>query len=185
MNNIKGAERRIKVSVEVPETKLEAFNAMLNEFWSGESKWEVLQVLREHRRTQGVESLKRLFEFAETNSCGGSQVIALVLASLYNGYRFRVDLTDLRLLSSDYFQDVLNVLFLDHAPAQEVHQYFVNGGQRFEALFERYGLPDRGKSTTHFEALKNFYEDALKEGLDGYPTVAARLRNVLTEQNRD
>ena len=183
MNNIKGAERRFTVSINVPESRLQAFNAMLDDFWSGESKWEVLHVLREHRRSPGVESLKRLFEFAESNFCGGSQVIALVLASLYNGYRFRVDLTDLRLLSGDYFQDVLNVLFLDHAPEQEVHQYFASGGRRFEALFERYGLPDRGKPTTHFEGLKNIYEDALKEGLDAHPTVAARLRHVLQEKN--
>ena len=63
MNNIKGAERRFTVSINVPESRLQAFNAMLDDFWSGESKWEVLHVLREHRRSQGVESLKRLFEF--------------------------------------------------------------------------------------------------------------------------
>jgi len=140
-----------------------------------------MQVVREHRRSQGVESLKRLFEFADQNSCGGSRVIAMVLASLYNGYRFRVDLTDLRLLSSEYFQDVLNVLFLDHAPAQEVHQYFTNGGQRFEQMFERYSLPDRSKPSAHFEGLKGFYEDALKEGMKTHPEVADRLRRVLMD----
>ncbi len=185
MNTLDPAERRLTVSVEVPQSKLEAFNAMLDDFHSGESKWEVLQVLREHRRAQGVESLKRLFEFAETNSCGGSRVIAMVLASLYNGHRFQLDLTDLRLLSSEYFQDVLNLLFLDHAPAQEVHQYFADGGKRFERMFERYGLPDRGRPATHFEGLRNFYEESLKEGLAAHPTVAARLRYVLAESIRD
>ena len=179
MNQIDRAQDRARVSLEVPHSQMEAFNAMLEEFWTGESKWHVMQVMRERRRSQAVESLTRLFEFAEQNSCGGSRVIAQVLASLYNGYRFQVDLTDLRLLSSSYHEDVLNVLFLDSAPEKEVHGYFANGGKRFERLFDRYGLPDRDKPATHIEGLKNFYEEALEEGLKAHPEVAGRLRYVL------
>ncbi|CAD5366592.1 hypothetical protein RA210_U10402 [Rubrivivax sp. A210] len=178
-NKLRPEEPGFEVKLTVPKSKLAAFNEMLDEFWTGESKWDAMQVLRKQRRELAVESLRRLFEFAEQNDCGGSRVIAMFLASLYNGYRFHVDLTDLRLLSSQYRDDMLNVLYLDGAPEQEVHCYFQDGGKRFERLFERYGLPDRDKVTTHLEGLENFQEESLQAGLDELPHIADRLRNAL------
>ena len=164
---------------------MNAFNAMIEEFWSGESKWDVMQLMQERNREKAVESLKRLFEFAEVNHTGGSRVIAMVLASLYNGYRFQVDLTDLRLLDSQFHADVLNVLYLDKSPEKEVHNYFKDGGKRFERMFEKYGLPDREKVATHLEKLKDFGEETLQEGLAAFPNLAFRLRHVLKDQPRD
>ena len=42
-------------------------------------------------------------------------------------------------------------------------------------------LLDRSKPSTHFEGLKGFYEDALKEGMKTHPEVADRLRHVLMD----
>jgi hypothetical protein len=135
-------ERRAKVTLEVAMDRLDAFNAMLDEFWTGESKWDVLQLTQKKKREESVQALGRLFKFATHNSTGGSKVVAEVLASLYNGTRFKVDLTDLRLLDDGLHADVLAVLYLDKVPKQEVHQYFANGGKRFEAMFRDYGLID-------------------------------------------
>ena len=172
-------DRDCQVTLTIPMARLEAFNAMVDEFRTGESKWDVVQTIEqradEDRQTRGVESLKRLFAFAEQHSTGGSRVIASVLASLYNGHRFQVDLTDLRLLDSQFHQDVLNVLALDKVPEQEVHCYFDKGGRRFEALFERYGLPDRGKASSHVAALERFEGDTILEALRANPKVAERL----------
>lgn len=172
-------DRDCKVTLSVPMGRLDAFHAMVDEFRTGESKWDVVQAIEQRadddRKARGVESLKRLFAFAEQHSTGGSRVIVSVLASLYNGHRFRVDLTDLRLLDSQFHQDVLNVLAMDKMPEQEVHCYFDKGGQRFEALFERYGLPDRGKAATHVAALEHFEGETILEALRANPKVADRL----------
>lgn len=142
MSNTSGSSEVLKATVDVPKERFEAFNRMLDEFYSGESKWDVMQLVHERKRQEGVEALHRLFKFATENSTGGSKVIAEVLASLYNGARFKIDLTDLRLLDSELHADVLRVIYLDHAPAQEVHSYFPQGGRRFEAMFRDYGLTD-------------------------------------------
>lgn len=142
VSNPNGAQERVKVTMEVPKDRLEAFNRMLDEFYSGESKWDVMQLVHERKQQEGVEALHGLFKFATENSTGGSKVVAQVLASLYNGNRFKVDLTDLRLLDSELHADVLSVLYLDHASAQEVHNYFPHGGRRFEDMFRDYGLID-------------------------------------------
>jgi len=79
-------DRDCEVTLTIPMARLEAFNAMVDEFRTGESKWDVVQAIEqradEDRQAKGVESLKRLFAFAEQHSTGGSRVIASVLASL-------------------------------------------------------------------------------------------------------
>jgi hypothetical protein len=70
-------------------------------------------------------------------------VIASVLASLYNGYRFKVDLTELRILDREHFEHVLNVLRLDREGGREVHTYFEQGGRIWEEeIIAGYDLRD-------------------------------------------
>lgn len=87
-----------------------------------------------------IESLRKLLDIAMTSDSGQARVIASVLASCYNGYRVKVDLTDLRLLDADLFEHVINVLRLDNSPVQEVHNYFDNGGAVWEQMIKRWGL---------------------------------------------
>lgn len=168
-----------RITVDVPRERLDVFNQMFSEFFGSENQCEVLEQRSGHCHTLGVISLRRLFAFAESSDCGGSRIIASVLASLFNGHRFQLDLTDLRLLSSQYFQDVINVLHLDHAPDQEVHRYFEDGGPRFERMFERYGLPDRSRPAMHLASLEAFHEESLREGLRARPVAAAKLMDAL------
>jgi hypothetical protein len=185
MSDAPSRPSKVKVTVELPADRLESFHAMLDEFSSGESRWDVMQALRANRLEKGKQALARLFAFAETNSCGGSAVIAHFLASMYNGNRFKVDLTDLRLLSSEYFQDMLDVLYLDHAPAQEVHQYFANGGQRFEAMFKRYGLEDQGHAVTHLRRLGRCSFQDIVDALTADPVAAGSVGYAMRSLDRD
>lgn len=142
MSNTSGSSEVLKVTVDVPKERFEAFNRMLDEFYSGESKWDVMQLANKRKRDDGVEALKRLFAFATENSCGGSKVVANVLASLYNGNRFKFDLTDLRVLDEGLRDDVLLVLYLDSSGGHEVHNYLPHGGRKFEDMIRYYGLVD-------------------------------------------
>jgi hypothetical protein len=185
MSDAPARPSEVKVTVEVAPHRLESFHAMLYEFWRGESRWDVMQTLRANRLERGKQALARLFSFAETNGCGGSAVIAHFLASMYNGNRFKVDLTDFRLLSSEYFQDMLAVLYLDHAPEQEVHQYFANGGQRFEAMFKRYGLEDLGHAETHLRRLSRCSLQDIADALTADPVAAGSVGYAMCSLDRD
>lgn len=90
-------------------------------------------------RAKGKEALGRLFEVAHRDT-GQAGVIAAFLLGLYNGHRFKFDLTDLRRLDGALHDDCLAVLRMDHVPRQEVHQYFVDGGRRFEQMAKDWGL---------------------------------------------
>ena len=96
--------------------------------------------MNESTRTDQVASLEKLLRIATQSDTGQARVIATVLASCYNGYRFKVDLTDLRLLDTDLLEHVINVLRLDHSPVQEVYRYFKNGGQIWEQMIKDWGL---------------------------------------------
>ena len=87
-----------------------------------------------------LNSLEIVLDVATNQSGSGARVCATVLASCYDGSRVKVDLTDLRLLDSRLFEHVLNVLRLDHICAQEVHQYFTNGGETWEQMIKDWGL---------------------------------------------
>lgn len=151
-------QRDFEVTVHVPHERLSAFELLMDEFRTGASRFDAAAQQAEQQafdqRAEGVKALGSLFEFACTNRCSSSRVVAEILASLYNGYRFKVDLTDLRLLDSKRFTEVLTVFRLDHVPQQEVHCYFRNGGSRFEKMFKDYGLMNyaSGRKESHGDA---------------------------------
>lgn len=88
-------------------------------------------------RAAGIEALHRLMPVAQQDS-GQSQRIARFLLGLYNGSRFPFDLTDLRGLDYELFQDCMAVLAMDYMPEMEVHRYFDDGGALFEQLASRF-----------------------------------------------
>lgn len=97
-------------------------------------------------RLEGEEALRRLLPVAQRDT-GQSSVIARFLLNLYNGDRFPFDLTDLRRLDYELFDDCLAVLKMDFMPAKEVHRYFDNGDAIWAALAKDWGIKDYAGST--------------------------------------
>lgn len=84
----------------------------------------------------GVPALQRLVKVAQRDS-GQAATVRLFLLGLYNGYRFPFNLTTLRGLDLELFNDCMAVLTLDaRATVKEVHQYFDRGGDLFEQFAE-------------------------------------------------
>lgn len=92
--------------------------------------------------TRGVAALQRLYKVACGHS-GQCRHIAAFLVGLYNGRRFPFDLTDLRAIDDELFDDCMTVLRMDARLArQEVHLYFEDGGKKFEALADNWRIED-------------------------------------------
>ncbi|NDP60051.1 MAG: hypothetical protein GZ090_11915 [Oxalobacteraceae bacterium] len=88
-----------------------------------------------------MAALCRLLKIAQGDS-GQCRHVAGFLLSLYNGNRFKMDLTDFRCLDQAIFADCLAVLKMDYRPAMEVHCYFLNGGEIFEQLAADWNIRD-------------------------------------------
>ena len=93
---------------------------------------------------EGEAALHRLFKVAKGDS-GQCRHIARFLLGLYNGNRFPFDLTRLRSIDAELFDDCIAVLKMDAAPRQEVHRYFDGGGKAFEALVTSWNVLDMVK----------------------------------------
>ena len=119
-----------------PEVKA----AMANAFKQMRERESRLKAERE----AGEAALRRLLPIAQGNS-GQCRVVAAVLLSLYNGSRFPLRPFELRGLDTAIFEDVLAVLRMDANAYQEVHCYFENGGEIFEALAVDWGFVDGGR----------------------------------------
>jgi hypothetical protein len=98
----------------------------------------------ETKLSPGVEALIRLLKIARGHS-GQCRHVAAFLLGLYNGNRFKFDLTDFRCVDRAIFEDCLEVLKLDFCPAMEVHQYFNNGSQIWEDLARQWRIRDYTK----------------------------------------
>lgn len=92
-------------------------------------------------RLEGEAALRRLLPVAQRDT-GQSSVIARFLLNLYNGDRFPFDMTDLRRLDYELFDDCIAVLKMDFQPLKEVHRYFEDGGAIWEVLAEEWGFKD-------------------------------------------
>lgn len=116
----------------------ELMDAMLRERAEWQAKLPAIRVA-------GVDALKRLLPIAQGNS-GQCRHVAAFLLGLYNGNRFKFDLTDFRSLDRKIFDDCMAVLAMDHQPEKEVHTYFDQGNdeghQIWEALAKRWGIRD-------------------------------------------
>jgi hypothetical protein len=94
----------------------------------------------------GVAALQRLLNIAQGHS-GQCKYVAGFLLGLYNGTRFKFDLTDFRCLDTAIFLDCLEVLKMDHTPVREVHLYFKDGGKIWGQLAKDWGIRDYTKAT--------------------------------------
>lgn len=125
------SSRTVKVTVDVPAERHEAFVQLWQDFLTGETAQDQAIRQRATDREQSLTSLRTLVKIAQGDS-GQCRYIARFLAGLYNGPRFPFDLTDLRAIDDDLFEHCLAVLRLDHRPKVEVHDYFPNGSALWE-----------------------------------------------------
>lgn len=92
-------------------------------------------------RLEGEAALRRLLPVAQRDT-GQSSVIARFLLNLYNGNRFPFDLTDLRRLDYELFDDCMAVLKMDFQPVKEVHRFFDDGDALWKALANDWRFKD-------------------------------------------
>ena len=109
---------------------------------------EAAERFAEKALERGVPALRRLFKLAQGDT-GQAGVAARFLAGLYNGPRFRFDLTELRGVDDAIFTDMMLVLTMDaRACRQEVHEYFNDGQQAFEQMIADWRI-ERRRSGDH------------------------------------
>ena len=127
----------------VPVHLADAFQETVRDFFAkahdGMTPAQRAEEIRARDRDAGLDSLAHLLRVAESDT-GPSGIIAKFLAGLYNGYRYRFDLTDFRALDDDLFEHCLAVLRLDHRPVVDVHRYFPDGGDRFKRMIADWNL---------------------------------------------
>lgn len=93
-----------------------------------------------------LEALVRLWRIANRDT-GQSRRVAAFLLGLYNGPRFKFDLTDCRGVDTEILRDMLTVLVMDSRPWAEVHELLAQAlpGERvdFERLAADWGYINR------------------------------------------
>lgn len=140
--------RLVKITVDVPIEKQTEFNRLWQQILSDEDAPINQQIRaedakREDVMDEGKAALFRLYEVAQGDT-GQCRTIMRFLVGLYNGNRFPFDLTDLRTVDDKLFEDCMAVLRMDARHCvQEVHNYFDNGGQRWEKMISDWHLKDR------------------------------------------
>lgn len=120
-------------------------------------------------REAGVAALKRLLEVAQRDT-GQSGVVALFLLGLYNGRDFKFDMTELRRLDRNLFEDCLTLLRMDNNPEKEVHQYFENGQGIWQGL-RRTWISNEGQLFAEIKKSSKYAHQAdwCRNGTYGYP----------------
>jgi len=144
--NIPPRPKTHRITSDVPEHLLEAFQDTVTEFFAnahgGQTSAQRAAEIRAGDRDRGLDSLLQLVDVAE-GDIDQAETVAEFLADLYNGTDYRFDLTALRALDDDLFEHCLAVLLLDHRPAVEVHGYFPGGGLRWQQIIARWNLDKR------------------------------------------
>lgn len=93
-----------------------------------------------------IEALTYFFKLATTQDHSAARVAACLLLGLYNGGRFKFDLTDLRLLDGENLKRALVLIAFDARPSMEVHQWLnrvydrTDFGARFEHMAHRWAI---------------------------------------------
>ena len=82
---------------------MEGGNSVMNQHFQ---EIEALRLEREKAHEEGIPALKRLLPIAQGHS-GQCKSVARFLLSLYNGYRFPLDLRELRRIDAPIFADFI------------------------------------------------------------------------------
>ncbi|MBW7903802.1 MAG: hypothetical protein H3C26_20225 [Rhodocyclaceae bacterium] len=115
----------------------------LNAFWDSDL-YEQAKAAREARLDECLSSAEVALNQALRESGSGAKVLANVLASLYNGYRVKFDVSDLLLLDAANFEHAINCMRLSFETRSEPHTWFQNGGELFERMIKAWGFEKKG-----------------------------------------
>ncbi|MFM0671560.1 DUF7673 family protein [Paraburkholderia sediminicola] len=144
--NIQPRPKTHRVTSDVPEHLLVAPQDTITESFAnahgGQTPAQRAAEIRVDDRDRRLDSLLQLVDVAEGDT-EQAETVAEFLACLYNGTDYRFDLTALRALDDDIFDQCLAVLRLDHRPTVEVHGYFPGGEQRWQQIITRWNLDKR------------------------------------------
>lgn len=132
----------IEVTLRLKRTEVDKLDAFLE---SGE--WERARAAREAKLQECVGSLEALLDTARRHvGTSGGRVCATLLASLYNGDRVKLDVSDLKRLDETLFEHALNTIRLCVQTSTEPHQFFDNGGVLFEQMIADWGLEKKRRA---------------------------------------
>lgn len=133
----------VTVTMTVPTEKVDKLHAFM-----AADTWEQAMAARDADLAQCRESLMACVRFVFEHRANSTRFIASVLASLYNGERVQVDLSNIGLLDMKWAAHVLNVIRLRYEDMREPHSYFKNGGELFERIIREYRLEKRRRRAT-------------------------------------
>lgn len=131
-------EALVSVTMTIPREKVDKLQAFMHA-----DTWERTMAARDADLAKCRESLEKCVRFVFEHRANSTRFIASVLASLYNGERVKVDLSNIGLLDMEWAEHVLNVIRLRYEEMREPHTYFKNGGELFERMIREYGLEKR------------------------------------------
>lgn len=126
----------VTVTLTIPRSQVDKLHAFM-----GGDTWEKAQAARDARLSECVKSAAALLNMARRHrGTSGGRACAAVLASLYNGFRVKVDLSDLKCLDAELFEHALNTMRACYELHMEPHQFFEDGGRLLEELIADWGL---------------------------------------------
>jgi hypothetical protein len=143
MTTLNQQPEMVKVTLTIEKDKLQK----LHDFMQSET-WEEAERLRKANLETCMESLNEaVFTARHQVGTSGGRTFATFLASLYNGNRVKVDVSDIRVLDRANFEHLMNVLRLCFETNSEPHTFFGDqGNDIFEGIIKRWGLEKRRKT---------------------------------------
>jgi len=125
----------ITLRVTLPRNLYGKLNAFMNN-----DTWEKAEALRQAKLHDCLKSLEVALNWGLNHDNSGARVFATLLASLYNGNRVKLDVSDLALLDGENFEHAMNVIRLCMETRREPHTFFKNGGELFEKMIADWGF---------------------------------------------
>ncbi|MCV2422725.1 hypothetical protein LNV47_19180 [Paucibacter sp. DJ4R-1] len=119
---------------------------MLNDVMSGDAlaAYEAREELQFQRAQEahirGIKAYSRLLALVENSDSGQPRIVSKFLASIYNSYRFKFDMTDLRRLDEDIGNDILICIDAHRWGIQDLNDSIQDGNQRIHNMLKERGF---------------------------------------------
>lgn len=138
---LKRREGAVQVTVTLPADDVPKLQAYLD----GDT-YEKAEALRRANLQECLKSLEVAVRWAMNHDSSGARVFARLLASLYNGNRVQMDVSDMSLLDMENFEHAMNVIRLCMETRREPHSFFKDGNKIFEAMIANWGFEKKRRA---------------------------------------